>query len=122
MVTMTLTCSDLPDGIRKIDLAGRLDVEGADAIDLKFTVLTSSDRTLSVVDLSGVEFLASIGISTLVRAAKAAKLRHGNLVLLSPRPNVAAVLATTRIDQVIPVCQTLEEARTVLKEHPSPPA
>jgi anti-sigma B factor antagonist len=116
---MTLTSTDLPDGIRKIDLIGRLDLEGANAIDLKFTVLTSTDQTLSVVDLSGVDFLASIGISTLVRGAKAAKLRRGNLVLLSPRPNVAAVLASTRIDLMIPVCQTLDQARLVLKERPS---
>jgi anti-anti-sigma factor len=117
---MTLTITDLDDGIRKIDLTGRLDLEGADAIDLKLTVLTTTEKTFSIVDMTGVDFLASIGIATLVRSAKGARLRAGNLVLLSPQPNVAKVLTTTRIDQFIPVCYSLDEARAcVLAPPPS---
>ena len=67
---MELISTDLPDGIRKIDLTGRLDLEGADAIDLKLTVLVSTQRTFAIVDLGQVEFLASIGIATLVRNEK----------------------------------------------------
>jgi anti-anti-sigma factor len=117
---MKLTSTDLPDGIRKIDLTGRLDLEGADAIDLKLTVLVSSRRTFAVVDLGGVEFLASIGIATLVRNAKAVRLREGNLVLLNPQPNVAKVLASTRIDQLIPVCYSLDEAQRLVRAQPPP--
>jgi anti-anti-sigma factor len=117
---MKLTSTDLPDGIRKIDLTGRLDLEGADAIDLKLTVLVSSRRTFAVVDLAGVEFLASIGIATLVRNAKAVRLREGNLVLLNPQPNVAKVLASTRIDQLIPVCYSLDEAQRLVRAQPPP--
>ncbi len=115
---MNLSYTDLADGLRKIDLTGRLDIEGADAIGLRFTALTSTQQTFVIVDLAGVEFLASVGIATLVRSAKAARLRMGNLVLLSPRPNVAQVLASTRIDQVLLVCQTIEEARTAVLAAP----
>ena len=111
---MELTVIDFADGVRKIDLKGRLDVDGAEAIDLKFTVLTSSDRTMSIIDMSAVDFLASIGLATIVRSAKSAHLRQGALVLLSPQPNVARVLAASRIDQVIPVCYSLDEARARL--------
>lgn len=93
---MELVYADLDDGIRKIDLRGRLDMEGANTIDLKFTALTATQKNFIIVDLSGVEFIATLGIATLVRNAKAARLRSGNLVLLSPQPNVANVLATTR--------------------------
>lgn len=107
---MTLTATRLPSGVLKIDLAGRLDIEGANAIDLQFTVLVSAQQTLAVVDLTDVDFLASLGIATLVRNAKSNRLRKGNLVLLNPRPNVAQVLASTRVDQVVPVCYGLDEA------------
>jgi anti-sigma B factor antagonist len=117
---MELTTTDLPDGIRKIDLFGRLDVEGADAITLKFTVLTTAEQMLSIVDMSGVDFLASIGLATLVRNAKAARLRGGNMVLLNPQPSAAKVLASTRIDQMIPVCYSLDEARVLVRTAPSP--
>ena len=115
---MKLTSTDLPDGVRKIDLSGRLDLEGADAIDLKLTVLVSSRRTFAVVDLTAVDFLASIGIATLVRNAKAVRLREGNMVLLNPQPNVAKVLASTRIDQMIPVCYSLDEAQRLVRAQP----
>jgi anti-anti-sigma factor len=115
---MELTSTDLEDGIRKIDLSGRLDIEGAAAIDLRLTVLTTAERTFSIIDLAGVEFLASIGIATLLQTAKAARLRNGNVVLLNPRANVAKVLVSMRIDKIVPVCSSLDEARIVLGAPP----
>lgn len=119
---MELTSTDLPDGIRKIDLSGRLDLEGTDAIDLKLTVLISARQTFAIVDLAAVEFLASLGIAVLMRNAKAARRREGNVVLLNPRPNVAKVLAAMRIDQLIPVCYSLDEARVLVRAPPPPGA
>jgi len=115
---MDLKHTDLADGVRKIDLTGRLDIEGSDAIALRFTALTCAQQTFAIVDLAGVEFLASVGIATLLRNAKAARLRRGNMVLLNPRPNVAQVLATTRIDRILLVCQTMEEAHAAVLAAP----
>jgi anti-anti-sigma factor len=117
---MQMTYTDLPDGVRKIDLVGRLDIEGANIIDLPFTALVSTQRCFVVIDMEAVEFLASIGIATLVRNAKALRLREGYMVLLNPRPNVAKVLAMTRIDQVLPVFQSLDEARRAVRSVPPP--
>jgi len=111
---MELVYTDLENGVRKVDLKGRLDIEGADAIDLKFTAISATARAFVVVDLSEVDFIASLGIATLVRNAKAARLRAGNLVLLNPQPNVAKVLASTRIDQVLRVCSDLQQACAVV--------
>src|SRR5580704_6136086 len=116
---MELTHSDFEDGGRKIDLKGRLDLEGANAIGLKFAALAATQKRFVIVDLSAVEFIASLGIAMLVRNAKAAKLREGNLVLLNPQPNVAKVLASTRIDQVLVVCRDLQEARLQVRASPS---
>ncbi|HEX6463185.1 MAG TPA: STAS domain-containing protein [Vicinamibacterales bacterium] len=107
---MELTYADLENGVRKIDLMGRLDIDGATTIDLKFTALAATQRAFLAVDLTLVDFIASLGVATLVRTAKAARLRKGNLVLLNPQPNVAKVLAATRVDQVVPVYANLDEA------------
>jgi anti-sigma B factor antagonist len=116
---MELTYADLENGVRKIDLKGRLDIEGATAIDLKFTSLAATQRVFLVIDMTLVDFIASLGVATLVRSAKAAKLRKGKLVLLNPQPNVAKVLAATRVDQVLPVCANLDEAfASVLADAP----
>jgi anti-sigma B factor antagonist len=111
---MQLTCIDLSDGIRQIHLAGRLDIEGACAIDLKLSTLVATGARLVVVDLSDVDFMASLGLSTLVQAAKAANLRGGKLVMMAPQPNVAKVLVSTRVAERIPVCPDLAQARIAL--------
>jgi anti-anti-sigma factor len=116
---MELAHVDLEDGVRKVALSGRMDVEGTRGIDLRFTALTVSTRTFVVVDLSGVDFIASLGNGTLVRCAKAARLREGNMILLSPQPNVAQLLTSMGIDLIIPVCWNLEDARAQVRGIPS---
>jgi anti-sigma B factor antagonist len=119
MPDMELTYEDLPDGVRTIKLRGRMDLEGAATIDLKFTSLTATHRAFVVVDLTDVEFMASLGLATLVRNAKAARLREGNMVLFNPRPSVRQVLASTRIDQVLLIYSDLDEARLAAKAPPA---
>jgi anti-sigma B factor antagonist len=102
---MELSYTDLSDGVRKIDLRGRLDLEGVNAIDLRFTTLTATEPIFAVVDLAEVEFLASMGMATLVRNARAVRLRKGNMVLLNPRPNIEKLLISMGIDQAVP-CST----------------
>jgi anti-anti-sigma factor len=81
-------------------------------VDLKLTSLAAVRKGSVVVDLADVEFLSSIGVSVIVRVARALSSREGRLVLLSPRPNVADVLMRTQIDQIIPVFGDLTAART----------
>lgn len=113
---MELTFEDLDDGVRRINLTGRMDVEGTEKIDLKFTSLAASKQGRIVVDLSGVDFMSSLGLGTLVRSASAQVLRKGKLVLLSPRPNVERVLETTRVNEVVPVFHDFEAARKAVRE------
>jgi len=111
---MELEHHDMEDGVRMIRLVGRLDLEGSEAIDLKLTSLAAVKKGFVIVDLEGVEFISSIGVSVIVRVARALASREGKLVLLMPRPNVADVLMRTQIDQIIPVHTDLESARTAV--------
>jgi anti-sigma B factor antagonist len=108
---MQLENQDLEDGVRMIRLNGRLDLEGTEAVDLKLTSLCGTRKGFVIVDMSGVEFMSSIGVSVLVRVARACSQRQGRLVLLSPRPNVQDVLVRTQIDQIIPIYADLPAAR-----------
>ncbi len=112
---MLVEHDDLEDGVRMIRLKGRLDLEGAEAADLKLTSLAAVRQGYVIVDLDGVEFMSSIGVSIIVRVARAVTSRQGRLVLLSPQPNVADVLARTQIDQLIPVFTDLATARTAVR-------
>lgn len=108
---MHLENEDLDDGVRMIRLNGRLDLEGSDAVDLKLTSLCGTRKGYVILDMSGVEFMSSIGVSVLVRVARACSQRQGRLVLLAPRPNVNDVLVRTQIDQIIPIFADLPAAR-----------
>src|SRR5215471_6547013 len=114
---MDLSYTDV-DGVRIIKLKGRMDLQGAAEIDLRFTSVTSTERASVVVDLSEVDFMASMGLATLVRSGKAVRLRRGNMVLLNPTPSVRQVLSSTRVDEVLRVYSDLTEACTAAKTPP----
>ena len=108
---MELAVRELDAGILQINLCGRMDVNGTQQIDLKFTALTATRKAQILVDLSNVTFIASIGIRTLVSNAKAQKLRGGSMVLYKPNNQVEEVLRATGIDTIIPIVHDFDAAR-----------
>jgi len=98
----------------QINLSGRMDVNGTQRIDLKFTALTATRKAQILVDLSNVTFIASIGIRTLISNAKAQKARGGRMVLYKPSEQVEQVLRATGVDTIIPIAHDIEAAREAL--------
>ncbi len=107
---MQIHCEQLEDDIYKINLEGRMDIMGTQDIDLKFTGMTAAPRQFIIVDLSGVDFLASIGIRTLLVNSKSVNNRGGKLVILNPDTNIEKILIVTGIDVLIPIFNNLELA------------
>jgi len=107
---MTILEEPLGAGVFKIRLAGRFDIAGAERVDLKLTAMTASPRRAIVIDLSGVNFLASIGIRSLLTIAKAVQGRGGHLVLLDPNPLITRVLEIAGIDLLVPIVRDLPTA------------
>jgi anti-sigma B factor antagonist len=91
------------DSITHVALIGRLDVDGATEIQYEFLLQTSGAAKRILVDLSGVSYLASFGISMLVSAAKDLERRGGRMVLLSPTPLVLKALEISNLHDVIPI-------------------
>jgi anti-anti-sigma factor len=114
---MELHVSELDKSITLIKLIGRLDIAGVNQIETKFAAHCAGEKPRVIVDLSGVDFLASIGIRLLVTNAKSLKSRNGKMVLLNPIPNVMNVLEITDIPSIIPVYSQLESAEAVLLGH-----
>jgi anti-anti-sigma factor len=110
---LKLDVVELDNQITKVVLAGRMDIEGAQAIDLKFNVIAGSRKKV-IVDMSEVSFIASIGIRTLVMGAKAITNKNGKIVLLNPQPNVEKVLKTTGVDTIIPIATDIQAATALV--------
>jgi anti-anti-sigma factor len=111
---MEMHYSELENNIRLIKLNGKLDIMGVGAIETKFSGYCGGENPRVLVDLSEVEFLASIGIRLLTLNAKSIASRGGRMVLLSPNPEVRSVLEITGIPAIIPIYDGLESAETVL--------
>jgi len=101
---MPIEFEDTSDTLRTIRIAGRLDLVGTDEIATKFAALSTVHDRRVVVDLTGVSFLASIGIRSIITNAKALQQRGGRMVLfVGSNESVAKTLETTGIDSLIPL-------------------
>ena len=107
---MELTTEETPQGIRIIRLNGRMDLRGSQEVDVPFAAHATTSRAFIVVDLSAVDFLASLGLRTLLSGAKGQRGRGGKLVLAGAQPLVGKVLASSGIQTLIPVYPTVEAA------------
>jgi anti-anti-sigma factor len=111
---MILETRETEDGIVEVRLSGRMDIAGVDAIALPFAGLAATDSRRVIVDLSAVEFLASIGIRAILQNARAHRLRGGRMVLLAPKPLVSEVLEAAGVANLVPIVHDLAAARAAL--------
>ena len=110
---MKLSTEEMDGGITRVVLDGRLDIEGAQAIDLRMNVVAGSAQRL-LVDLSSVTFLGSMGLRSIVVPAQAVKRRGGKTVLFKPSPMVEEVLRAASINVLVPVCHDMQTALAAL--------
>jgi anti-sigma B factor antagonist len=107
---MQMTRQELEGDVLKVTLAGSFDIAGAGEIDMPFAVISGSRRKV-VVDFTGVDFLASIGVRVLVKAARAIGNKGGKMALYGANEAARKVLASTGADTIISV--TDDEAAAV---------
>ncbi len=100
------------ESLTHIALIGRLDVQGVGEVQFEFLHQTTSLPRRTMVDLSEVTYVASLGISMLVSAAKELERHGARMVLLNPSPLVRKALETTSLEHVIPIVT----AETVAQE------
>jgi anti-sigma B factor antagonist len=112
---MKMTIETVDPMLTRISLDGRLDIEGTRAIDEKFAFATSTKKLQLAVDLSAVSFLASIGLRTLLTAARAQARRGGKMVLMAPNEMVRKTLDLAGVDSIVPIVNDWEGARESLQ-------
>ncbi len=110
---MQIVTSEDQGPISRIALVGRLNIVGAEAIALPLATVAGAKQNL-IIDMSGVTFIASIGIRHLVSAAKTLSRRSGRLVLLNPSDMVSEVLTTSGLANLLPMVRSESEAIAAL--------
>ena len=111
---MQISIEELEGGVTRVVLDGRLDIAGAQDIDLKMNVIAGSKRAV-LVDMEKVSFIGSMGLRTLVAPAQAIKGKGGKIVLFGPNEMVEKVLISSAIDTVIPIHHEFQSAVAALQ-------
>jgi len=111
---MKLETQEMDGGVLKVRLSGRMDIAGVEAISVPFAALAATHDRRVILDLSAVDFVASIGVRAILQNARAHKLRGGGMVLLAPPSLVEEVLRTAGVSNVVPIVPDLEAARAAL--------
>jgi anti-sigma B factor antagonist len=106
---MEMNIQELDGGVILVALNGRLDLQGVHAIEPDLNA-TAGSRDALIVDLSGVTYIASMGMRMFLLVGKAMATRHGKMALLAPSDDLTTVLRTAGIDTAIPIHATRDGA------------
>jgi anti-sigma B factor antagonist len=107
---MELSHDHLEPGIILIRLSGDLDISGVQQISLKFTTLSSTQRKPTIVDMSGITLITSMGVGMLLTNANTLRKEGKVMIILKPNPNVEKVLKLAGAPEVLPIEHDLESA------------
>ncbi|MFJ5995177.1 STAS domain-containing protein [Streptomyces sp. NPDC092370] len=100
-----------------VRVLGDLDLHTASRLaDVLQPLLRSSSHSV-FVDLSGVTFLDSTGLTCLIAAYRTARHTGAGLVLIAPSERVRHMLALTGTDQVLHSYPTVDAVPDGLPEH-----
>ena len=110
---MTITTEFIEGDITKVILDGRLDIQGAAALDLHMSGLAGTCRFL-LIDLTKVSYLGSMGLRSINIPAQTVIRHGGKVALLGPVPMVEEVLKASRVNEIVPVFHDLDSAVAAL--------
>ena len=89
---------------------GRMDAVTAPAFQAESNTWIENDEKTVVVDLSGVEYISSAGLRSLLFAAKALKANQGEIRFCNLTGMVQEVFSISGFSSMFTIYETLEEA------------
>lgn len=99
-----------------VTLTGELDAHTSGQLRALLNELLLAGQGNLVLDLSGLSFIDSAGLSALLSAAKGTRRGGGQLLLSGPAPTVRKVMALTGIDVVLTTVDSVDDALARLLE------
>jgi anti-sigma B factor antagonist len=96
-------------GCAIVTAAGEIDISTVTPLRERLFEVAASGAPL-VVDLEQVSFIDSVGLATLVGAAKRAAAHGGSLHVACALPKIRQLVRLTGLDCRIPLAHTLDEA------------
>lgn len=113
---MQLNTVQTTDRVIQIEIEGRLDAVGVETIDAEFTSIVQTLDHHLIIDLAKTPYVSSIGVAMFVAAEHGLRKRGLKIVLAGATPEVAKLLVSLKIDKLVPICDTVEDAFQELAE------
>jgi anti-sigma B factor antagonist len=114
------------DGWTVVAVTGELDLASAPKLRQELVRHVAAGHVRIVLDLSGTDFLDSIGLGVIVGAVKRVRAAGGDLVVVVANPRLEQLFSITMLDQILSVAPTFAEAITRVGglggNSPNPPA
>jgi anti-sigma B factor antagonist len=85
-------------GMQVVNVSGEIHVSTAPSFREQLTEVIENGGTALVLDLSGVEFIDSTGLSVLLNGLRLVSQRHGRLALVCTNPTVMRLFQITSLD------------------------
>ena len=89
------------DGWSVVAVTGELELATAPRLRQQVVGLIGSGRSNVVIDLTGVDFIDSVGLGVVVGALKRCRTHGGDLMVAGAVPRVRALFEITRLDEII---------------------
>ncbi|MEJ6511763.1 MAG: STAS domain-containing protein [Actinomycetota bacterium] len=115
-VMFDLVATEPVEGVVVIAIIGELDISTAPRLREELIRVTAEFKTPKIVlDLAGVDLLDPTGLGVIFEGIKRARLRQGDLALARADGQVVCDLEITRVLEILPNFQTVDQAMASLQ-------
>jgi anti-sigma B factor antagonist len=109
-----------PNGAHVINVRGEIHVTTAPEFSQRLTSAIEAGKTALVLDLSGVEFIDSTGLSVLLNGLRRLHQLNGRMALVADNPTVLRLFQITRLDSTFEIFADRESAIAHVSAPPEP--
>jgi anti-sigma B factor antagonist len=97
-------------GVKVFELSGEIDMNSSPALRSELMGFVQKRAPVLFVDFSGVSYIDSSGIATLVEGLKGMMSYGGRLKLLDIPQRIAEIFAFSKLDKVFDIYRSLDDA------------
>ncbi len=97
------------DNAQMLALTGRLDSDSVQEFELKCNREIRDETKTLVIDLTGLEYLSSAGLRTILSTGKAIQGKGGKLILCAPKGPTRNIVEAAGFHKLFQVCGTVAE-------------
>jgi anti-anti-sigma factor len=97
-------------GVEVLEIGGQLDGVGAPEIEKRCLAILGAPGARLVLDFSGLDYISSAGLRSLLVLAKKARAAGGGFAICNPAPMVREVMEISGFDKLLRLTDSREAA------------